>query len=123
MIPAAVSQSAIAAGRFLAGPPRRVPLDLPRDRKALSVATAIYLTYTRDGVLHYIGKADRHSGRIGSRIFEHLRTSVRKRSAWRTVWIIPLDGEIGPERLLAFERALIRTYRPPANIQHAERAA
>lgn len=123
MIPATVSQSASAAGRYLAGAPRRASLDLPRDRGALSVATAIYFTYTRDGVLHYIGKADRHSGTVGSRIAEHLRTSTRKRSAWRTVWIIPLHNEIGSDRLLAFERALIRTYRPIANIHHGERAA
>lgn len=123
MIPAAVSQSATAAGRYLAGAPRRVSLDLPRDRRALAVATAIYLTYTRDGVLHYIGKADRHSGTVGSRIAEHVRESARKRSAWRTVWVIPLHHEIGSEKLLAFERALIRTYRPLANIHHGERAA
>jgi hypothetical protein len=122
MIPAAVSQSATAAGRYLAGAPRRVSLDLPRDHAALAVASAIYLTYTRDGVLHYIGKADRPSGTVGSRIAEHLRTSTRKRSAWRTVWVVPLRSMSASE-LLSFERALIRAHRPLANIHHGEHAA
>jgi hypothetical protein len=123
MIPAAVSQTATAAGRYLAGAPRRVSLDLPKDHAALGVTSAIYLAYTRDGILHYIGKVGRVSGTVGGRLAEHLRTSARKRSAWRTVWVVPLHNEIGGETLLAFERALIRTYRPPANIHHGEPAA
>lgn len=123
MIPAAVSQTATAAGRYLAGAPRRVSLDLPKHHAALAVTSAIYLAYTRDGVLHYIGKVGRVSGTVGSRIGEHLRTSTRKRTAWRTLWIVPLRNDIGGDTLLAFERALIRTYRPPANIHHGEPAA
>jgi hypothetical protein len=85
MIPAAVSQTATAAGRYLAGAPRRVSLDLPKDYAALGVTSAIYLAYTRDGILHHIGKVGRVSGTVGGRLAEHLRTSARKRSAWRTV--------------------------------------
>ena len=69
------------------------------------------------------GRSAGSAARSAAGSAEHLRTSARKRSAWRTLWVIPLHNDIGGDSLLAFERALIRTYRPPANIHHGEQSA
>ena len=121
MIPAAVSAAARAAGRHLLSEPLRVTLDVPAAH-GIVAPKAIYLAFSRDGALHYIGKVDRAAGHAGQRLGEHLRISLRKRRTWRTVWVLPLAATMPPADLLATERALIRCYRPPGNIQHAAAA-
>lgn len=118
MIPAAVDEAARAAGRHLLAAPVRVALDLHADRTALAVARAIYLAFARDGELHYVGKIDRATGTAHARLGEHLRTSSRKRSAWRTVWIVPLAASMPAPEVLTLERSLIRAHRPVGNVHH-----
>lgn len=119
MTPGAVEDAARAAGRYLLGPPARVALDLPADRSGLRVDRGIYLVYARDGELHYIGKTDRPTGTAAGRLNEHLRSSRRKRAAWRTLWIVPLTADMPAHMVMTLERALIRAYRPVGNLQHA----
>jgi hypothetical protein len=116
--PAEVAGAARAAGRHLLAEPKQVPLDLPTAH-GIVAPKAIYLAFARDGALHYIGKVDRAAGHAGQRLEEHLRTSPRKRRTWRTVWVVPLAAGMTAGELQATERALIRCYRPPGNIQHA----
>ena len=117
MIPSSVTQTLISAGRHATGPPQRVSLDLDVAPVDVTPRQAIYLAFARDGTLHYIGKVDRAAGTVGARLREHLRTSKRKRSCWRTLWIVPLRN-IGSDQLLALERGLIKRYEPPGNTQH-----
>lgn len=119
MIPAEVKEAARAAGRHLSGQPVHVALDVPAARPQLLVPRAIYLAYTRAGELHYVGKIDRATGTAGARISEHLRSSPRKRRAWRTVWLVPLSSALPVDELMKLERALIHRYSPAANYQHA----
>lgn len=119
MSPAEVEAAVRAAGRHLSGAPSRVALDLPAPRPQLRIARAVYLAYTRAGELHYVGKVDRVNGTASARLSEHLRTSIRKRRAWRTVWIVPLAGDMTTFELVALERSLIHRYAPPGNVQHA----
>ena len=119
MIPVAVEDAARAAGRHLLAPPTRTALDVPGARTGLAVARAIYLAYARDGRLHYIGKIDRAGGTAAGRLNEHLRTSRRKRSTWRTLWIVPLAAEMASANVVALERSLIRAHHPVGNVQHA----
>lgn len=118
MTPAAVSAAARPAGRHLLAEPMRVTLDVPAAH-GIVAPKAIYLAFSRDGALHYIGKVDRAAGHAGQRLGEHLHTSLRKRRTWRTVWVVPLAAAMTPTELVATERALIRCYRPPGNVQHA----
>lgn len=116
---AAVSYVIRLAGDH-AGEPYRVSLDTPGADRPLALPRAIYLAYTRDRQLHYAGKVDRRNrGTVAQRIHEHTRTSRRKRSAWRTLWIVPIADALTAAELLALERAVIRTYQPPGNVQHA----
>jgi hypothetical protein len=121
MTPAAVLTAASAAGRHLAASPREVSLDVPFKDPALTAPCAVYLAFGRDGALHYIGKVRRVGGDAGSRLREHIRASRRKHAAWRTLWIVPL-WDISEIELRSLERALIRAYRPPGNVQHARAA-
>lgn len=121
MTPAEVAVAVRAAGRHLLADPARVALDVP-SAHGIVAPRAIYLAFARDGTLHYIGKVDRAAGTAGHRLNEHLRTSLRKRRTWRAVWIVPLKATMESSELVAMERALIRCYRPPGNIQHAAAA-
>jgi len=122
VIPVAVQEAAQAAGRHMLAEPVRIALDLSGDRGGLLVARAVYLAYTRDGKLHYVGKIDRATGTARSRIGEHLRCSRRKRAAWRSLWVVPLDAQMSPSDVLSLERSLIRAHRPPGNVQHSRAA-
>lgn len=108
-----------------AGEPYRVNLDTPGAELRLLSRRAIYLAFTRDRQLHYVGKVDRleRRGTIAQRIREHTRTSGRKRYAWRTLWIVPIHDTTSANELLELERAVIRTFQPPGNVQHAKAAA
>ena len=83
------------------------------------VSRALYLAYARRGELHYVGKVDRVQG-VGAatRVDEHLRSSRRKREAWRWVWVVPIAAEMPVRELLNLERMIISVYRPPGNTQH-----
>ena len=106
-----------------AGEPYRVSLDTPGADAPLALPRAIYLAYTRDRQLHYAGKVDRSNrGTVAQRIREHTRSSRRKRGAWRTLWIVPIDDTLTGAELLELERAVIRTFQPPGNVQHAKAA-
>jgi hypothetical protein len=122
VIPSAVEEATRAAGRYLLASPVRVALDLPGDRSNLLVARAIYLAFTRDRALHYVGKIDRERGTARARISEHLRESRRKRSAWRTVWVVPIMASMPAHGLLTLERSLIRAHQPVGNVQHTRAA-
>jgi hypothetical protein len=122
IIPDAVREAAEAAGRHLVAQPVRMSLAVPSSA-AVGLRRAIYLAYARDGALHYVGKVDRGAGTVSARITEHVRTSPRKRSAWRSVWVVPITDGMSSEDLLVMERALIRRLRPPGNIQHSEQRA
>lgn len=121
MIPAEVVAARRAAGRHLLTEPMRMALDVPAAHNIVA-PKAIYLAFARDGELHYIGKVDRAAGTAAERLNEHLRSSLRKRRAWRFVWVVPLAPAMPPAELMAMERALIRCYRPPGNVQHAAAA-
>ena len=85
------------------------------------VHEAIYLAYTRDRKLHYAGKVDRRNrGTVAQRIREHTRSSRRKRIAWRTLWIVPIADTLTGAALTELERAAIRAFQPPGNVQHAK---
>lgn len=118
MIPAEVAVAIRAVGRHLLAEPMQVPLDVPTSHRIVA-PKAIYLAFAGDGALHYIGKVDRAAGHVGQRLEEHRRRSPRKRRTWRTVWLVPLAAGMTAGELHATERALIRCYRPPGNIQHA----
>lgn len=122
MRPAAVEEAARAAGRHVMAPPVRVSLDLPADRCELLVPRAIYLAYTRDEVLHYVGKVDRARGTALARLGEHLQASRRKQSAWRTLWVVVLGPTMPVKEIVTLERALIRAHRPISNVQHTRAA-
>jgi hypothetical protein len=118
-----VQDAVRAAGRHAAGGAQRVALDLPGPRTEARAERCIYLAYARDNRLHYIGKVDRAAGTTAAgRLAEHLRSSPRKRSAWRSVWVVALTPDMPASELLALERALIQAHRPPGNIQHAHAA-
>jgi hypothetical protein len=120
----AVESAVRAAGRNLAGEPFRVPLDIPGAMPRLAVARAVYLAFAAGGELHYIGKVDRPATSAAARrLAEHLRVSSTKRSVWRWLWIVPLRPEMSQSDLLAFERSLITSHRPPGNVQHNSTAA
>jgi hypothetical protein len=104
-----------------AGEPYCVSLDTPGADFRLLAPRAIYLAYTRDRQLHYAGKVDRRNRRaVAQRIREHTRSNRRKRSAWRTLWIVPIANVVTGGDLLELERAVIRTFKPPGNVQHGE---
>jgi hypothetical protein len=104
-----------------AGEPYPVRLDTPGAQLALKSPKAIYLAYDRGRGLHYIGKVNRRNrGTVAQRVREHTRTSLRKRSAWRTLWIVPIADNLTGAELLELERVAIRTFEPPGNIQHAK---
>jgi hypothetical protein len=104
-----------------AGEPRRVSLDTPGAELQLVASRAIYLAYTRDRQLHYAGKVNRRNrGTVAQRIREHTRSSRRKRTAWRTLWIVPIADTLTGAELVEIERAVIRTFQPPGNVQYAK---
>jgi hypothetical protein len=122
-VTAAVSYVTRLAGDH-AGKPYRVSLDTPGADAPLADPRAIYLAYTRDGQLHYAGKVDRRNrGTVAQRIREHTRLSRRKRTAWRTLWIVPIADTKPSDELLELERAVIRSFQPPGNVQHAKAVA
>lgn len=123
MRPREVDATVRAAGRQGEGRPYRVPLDVAGAQVQVTVSRCIYLAYARDGELHYIGKVDRASGSAGERLREHLRTSARKRRAWRSLWVVPLSDSMSVADLLALERSLIHAHRPVGNVQHVRQAA
>jgi hypothetical protein len=103
-----------------AGEPYRVSLDTPGADLHLRLPRAIYLAYTRDRQLHYTGKVDRRNqGTVAQRLREHTRSSRRKRTVWRWLWIVPIADTMTAAGIAEIERAVIRTYRPAGNIQHA----
>jgi hypothetical protein len=103
-----------------AGEPYRVSLDTPGAEARLLSTRALYLAYTRDRKLHYAGKVDRRNdGAVAARIREHTRSSRRKRAAWRSLWVVPVADTMTGAELLALERAVIRTFEPPGNVQHS----
>jgi hypothetical protein len=107
-------------GSSQAGEPIRVSLDAPGADVLLALPRAIYLAYTRDGRLHYVGKVDRKTTRaVSARLREHTRESRRKRTAWRWLWVVPLPAEMDVVDVLELERTLIGVYQPPGNVQHA----
>lgn len=104
-----------------AGKLRRVSLDTPGADLQLVASRAIYLAYTRDRQLHYVGKVNRRNrGTVAQRIREHTRSSRRKRTAWRTLWIVPIADTLTGTELVDLERAVIRTFQPPGNVQHSK---
>ena len=109
-------------GRAAGGEPLRVSLDAPRAEQLLSLPRAIYMAYTRDGQLHYVGKVDRRSRTaVAARLREHTRSNRRKRTAWRWLWAVPIAQTVPAATVLEIERTLIRLYGPPGNVQHARR--
>ena len=119
---AAVSYVTRLAGDH-AGEPYRVSLDTPGADPRLALPRAIYLAYTRDRQLHYAGKVDRRNrGTVAQRLREHTRSSRRKRTAWRSLWVVPIADTMTGAKLLELERAVIRTYQPTGNVQHAKAA-
>ena len=102
-----------------AGAPYRLSLDTPGATMRLTAMRAIYVAYTRDLRLHYIGKVDRACSSTAGRLGEHLRASVRKRTARRWLYVVPVDGNAAAAMLLEVERAAIRAFSPPGNVQHA----
>jgi hypothetical protein len=107
-----------------AGEPYRVSLDTPGAEIQLVTPRGIYLAFARDRKLHYAGKVDRRNrGTVAQRIREHTRASRRKGNAWRTLWIVPIDDTLTGAELLELERAVIRTFQPPGNVQHARAVA
>jgi hypothetical protein len=122
-VTAAVSYVARLAGEH-AGEARRVSLDRPGAELQLVASRAIYLAYTRDRQLHYAGQVNRRNrGTVAQRIREHTRSSRRKRIAWRTLWIVPIADTLTSTELVELERAVIRTFQPPGNVQHAKALA
>ena len=120
---AAVSYVIRLAGDH-AGEPRCVSLDTPGAELQLVASRAIYLAYTRDRQLHYAGKVNRRNrGTVAQRIREHTRSSRRKRTAWRMLWIVPIAETLTGAELVQLERAVIRTFQPPGNVQHAKALA
>lgn len=120
---AAVSYVIRLAGDH-AGEPYRVSLDTPGAGASLALPRAIYLAYTRDRQLHYAGKVDRRNrGTVAQRIREHIRSSRRKRTAWRTLWVVPIADTFTGAELLELERTVIRTLQPRGNVQHAKAVA
>lgn len=104
-----------------AGEPYRVSLDTPGAELLLVSPRAIYLAYTRDRRLHYVGMVDRHNrGTVAQRLREHTRLSERKRRAWRTLWVVPVQSTITRAGVTELERTVIRTFVPPGNVQHAK---
>ena len=121
-VTAAVSYVTRLAGDH-AGEPYRVSLDTPGADGRLALPRAIYLAYTRERKLHYAGKVDRgNRGTVAQRLREHTRASRRKRTAWRSLWVVPIADTMTASELLQLERAVIRTYHPPGNVQHASAA-
>jgi hypothetical protein len=119
----AVSYVTRLAGEH-ADEPYRVSLDTPGGDAPLALPRAIYLAHTRDRQLHYAGKVDRRNrGTVAQRIREHTRSSRRKRTVWRTLWIVPIADTMPSAELLELERAVIRTFQPPGNVQHASAVA
>jgi len=119
-VTSAVSYVTTLAGES-AGEPYRVSLDTPGAEIQLVTSRAIYLAYTRDRKLHYAGKVDRRNrGTVAQRIREHTRSSRRKRIAWRTLWIVPIADTLTGAALTELERAAIRAFQPPGNVQHAK---
>ena len=119
---AAVSYVIRLAGQY-AGEPCRVSLDTPGAELQLVDSRAIYLAFTSDGQLHYIGKVNRHNrGAVAQRIREHTRSSRRKRTAWRTLWVVPINDTLAGTDLGELERSAIRAFQPQGNVQHAKAA-
>jgi hypothetical protein len=80
-------------------------------------------SYARGGELHHVGKVSRaDGGAAAARLNEHLRSSRRKRTACRWLWVVPVDPVMSETHLLALERAVIAHYRPAGNVQHAQAA-
>ncbi len=79
-----VESASASLGRHQVGEPIYVGLDAPGGGSELAVPRALYFAYARDRSLHYIGKVDRQVGTTWQRLLEHLRTSRRKRRAWRS---------------------------------------
>jgi hypothetical protein len=103
-----------------AGEPYRASLDAPAAEARLVDARGIYLAYTRDRKLHYVGKVNRRNrGAVAQRVREHTRASRRKRSAWRLIWVVPIADTMTGAELLELERSVIRTFEPPGNVQHS----
>ncbi|HXH33023.1 MAG TPA: GIY-YIG nuclease family protein [Plantibacter sp.] len=120
----AVEYTSARLGPNSAGTPFRVSLDAPGADVLLAAPRAIYIAYTRDGQLHYIGKVDRRAGKaVAARLREHTRSSGRKRSAWRWLWVVPIAATMSARNVLELERNLIRLYQPPGNVQHARIAS
>jgi hypothetical protein len=103
-----------------AGEPYTVALDTPGVDAVLISSRAIYLAYGCDRQLHYVGKVSRtNRSAVARRLREHMRLSRRKRFAWRTLWIVPLDEVVTEREIAELERTAIRRFRPPANVQNA----
>lgn len=106
-----------------AGEPYRVSLDTPGAEFLLVSPRAIYLAYTRDRQLHYVGKVDRRNrGTVAQRLREHIRESRRRSVAWRTLWVVPIGVGATSAEVLALERAAIEFLKPLANVQHRKAA-
>ncbi len=116
----AVKAAEAAVGKHVARPPFRLALDAPLVGLG-GVERALYLAMTAAGELHYVGKVDRRQGgSVAGRLSEHLRSSRRKRRAWRWLWVIPISPTMERQGAHGRRATLISQFRPPGNCQHAK---
>ena len=91
--------------------PRPIAIDVVR--KAHS-GVGIYFCCFADGLLDYVGSANRPLDRHGvaRRVFEH---RCRQRARWRWVWILPLSKKTPREVVFTIEGQAIGLLRPRGN--------